>query len=157
MSQYAERIAQKFVAGEESTNTRLWTGTFFPDHGYIGGVNTKKPDAPRALYSYGPHYPVAIVDQEGEGIWVNTTPYMVNEYDRSQAEYYNYGDNYRGAWLGRPARKQTPSPTTKDHCTQVERALRAAGFIPVQEERTVTTEGTDGEPLTHTMRLWVRD
>jgi hypothetical protein len=87
------------------------------------------------------------------GFWVNETPYYVNEVDRSEAEYYNYGD-YRGVFWARPVRKRSASPTTKDHCTEVERALRAAGYTPTDITKTVTTEGTDGDDLIHTMRLW---
>ena len=156
MSEYAAKIARNWVGGVEPTkNTRLWAGTFRPDSNYIGGVNTKDPDAPRALYSYGPHYPVAIAHQQEDmfGYWVNETPYYINDEDRYNCEYYG-GHGRMMAGYYQPRRKATPSPTTKNHVEEVERVLRSAGYQRTDITKQVVTEGTDGEDLIHTMRLW---
>jgi len=127
-------------------NARMFVATIRKDAGYIGGVQTTDPDAPRAVYSYGPHFPIAFsIDEIGH--YVNETPYQVNEIDRD-----------RMGWgpVHNPSRKRPASPTTRRHTTAVTDALTRAGFTPSAITTPYETEGTDGEPLPHTFRLWTR-
>ena len=158
MAAYADTIARQFVQGTRPNKShRLYAAHFSPDPAYIGGVNTnEQPDAPEALYSYGPHYPVTIKEQDPERTvthyryWVNETPYHTSEEER-------YAAGFRPGLFG-PSRRQprTGSPTTNGHRKSVESALRAAGYRPTDQAKEITTERPDGDQMTHALRLWTR-
>lgn len=135
MPAYADTIARQFLSGLRTNKShRLY-------------------EHEDTLYSYGPHYPVVIkewIDSGAPVYWLNETPYYVNDDDRAAAGWERMG------YAMRPARKRTASPTTKGHRQAVESQLRANGWEPRDETRTITTTGTDGQEIIHTLRLWTK-
>lgn len=154
MAQYADKIAAQWLADQPTNKShRLYPARFRINRDYRANVQTNDPESPRALYSYGPHYPVVIAADDGNGYWINETPYYINDQDRINCDFCG-GISGVMAGYHQPRRKATPSSTTKGHRESVQRALTVAGFIPTETTRTIELETTEGEPATHTLRLW---
>jgi hypothetical protein len=159
MAQYADRIAEQFVQGlKVNRHASLYEGGFELDSDYRGGVKTSGGGSPRALYSYGPHYPLVIQATSSDGsivgYWVNETPYYVTEEDKYRSGFGQPSLAEQMGLIVRKPRKPSPSPTTRGHRSSVEAALRKSEYKGTAITRQIETEGTDGEPLVHTLRLW---
>src|SRR4051812_7374754 len=85
-----QAIASAFIEGTKAPkNNRLYAARFEQDPGYIGGVNTQKLGTPRALFSYGPHFPVLIEADEcnSAAYWLNESDYKPSETDRQLSPF----------------------------------------------------------------------
>lgn len=142
MAQYADKIAAQFVNLERTNrHASLYVGGFRPDPSYIGNVDTTGPG--RALYSFGPHFPLCIED--GPAYWVNSDNYRPSQADR-----------YAAGW-GPAVRSPKFSPTTAGHARSVTDALTKAGYAPTDRTQVITTENTSGYPTPYTFVLWSKE
>ena len=146
MSKEYPTIADAFVnARPVPRNSRMFAAYFTPDRDYIGGVNMRDTNAPAALFSYGPHFPIAIEasDTFQGGYWLNESRYAPTENDR-----------YNAGWGMPSTRSPKFSPTTAKQVNAVKSALLAAGYRATDTTKTITTENTDGDATTYTLRLY---